>query len=113
MPAPAATTSPPVPPSAPANGGSGIARLLDDPPPALAEYVALVRELGLYPGSPLLARRLLRPQDRLVCCELHPEDYADAARQLRPRPAGGGASARCVGGAGRAAAAARSGAAWC
>ena len=53
----------------------GIGRLLDDPPPALAGYVALVRDLGLYPGSPLLARRLLRPQDRLVCCELHPEDY--------------------------------------
>ncbi len=52
----------------------GIARLLADPPPALADYVRLVERLGLYPGSPAIARALLRPQDRLVCCELHPED---------------------------------------
>jgi len=55
---------------------AGIVRLLDDPPPALAEYVGLVQSLGLYPGSPAIARALLRPQDRLVCCELHPEDAA-------------------------------------
>lgn len=52
----------------------GIGHLLDDPPPELADYVGLVRDLGLYPGSPAIARALLRPQDRLVCCELHPED---------------------------------------
>ncbi len=62
----------------------GIARLLDDPPPPLADYLGLVRVIGLYPGSPALARRLLRPQDRLVCCELHPEEYA----ALRARFAG-------------------------
>lgn len=28
-------------------------------------------EPGLYPGSPVLAQRLLRPQDRAVFCELH------------------------------------------
>ena len=60
----------------------GIARLLDDPPPSLAEYVALVRECGLYPGSPMIARHLLRPQDRLVCCELHPEDHAVLRRNF-------------------------------
>lgn len=54
---------------------SGIFRLLDDPPAPLADYVGLVRELGLYPGSPAIARALLRPQDRLVCCELHPDDF--------------------------------------
>lgn len=58
----------------------GIARLLDDPPPPLADYVGLVRDLGLYPGSPAVARRLLRPQDRLVCCELHPDDYETLRR---------------------------------
>lgn len=52
----------------------GIFRLLDNPPAALADYVELVRALGLYPGSPAIARALLRPQDRLACCELHPED---------------------------------------
>jgi 23S rRNA (adenine2030-N6)-methyltransferase len=55
---------------------AGIGRLLDNPPPPLSDYVGLVRDLGLYPGSPALARALLRPQDRLVCCELHPEDVA-------------------------------------
>lgn len=64
----------------------GIARLLEDPPAPLAEYVGLVRGLGLYPGSPALARALLRPQDRLVCCELHPDDFA----ALRSRFAGDG-----------------------
>src|SRR5437588_10832690 len=29
-------------------------------------------ELRAYPGSPLIARALLRPQDRLVACELEP-----------------------------------------
>ena len=58
----------------------GIMRLLDDPPEPLADYVGLVRELGLYPGSPALASALLRPQDRLVCCELHPDDAARLRR---------------------------------
>jgi 23S rRNA (adenine2030-N6)-methyltransferase len=44
-----------------------------------APYVELVRALNpgglaLYPGSPLLVRRLMRPQDRLSAIELHPED---------------------------------------
>ncbi len=60
----------------------GIARLLDDPPPPLANYVGLVRELGLYPGSPMIARHLLRAQDRLVCCELHPDDHAELRKNF-------------------------------
>ena len=51
----------------------GIGRLLDDTPTALADYVGLVRD-DLYPGSPALVRALLRPEDRLACCELHPAD---------------------------------------
>ncbi|MEO6396760.1 MAG: 23S rRNA (adenine(2030)-N(6))-methyltransferase RlmJ [Devosia sp.] len=35
--------------------------------------------LARYPGSPLIARRLFRPQDRLSALELHPADY----RKLR------------------------------
>ncbi|MGF1501450.1 MAG: 23S rRNA (adenine(2030)-N(6))-methyltransferase RlmJ [Paracoccaceae bacterium] len=31
--------------------------------------------LAAYPGSPLLARCLLRPQDRLILCELHPGEH--------------------------------------
>jgi 23S rRNA (adenine2030-N6)-methyltransferase len=60
----------------------GIARLTENPPPELADYVALVRACGLYPGSPVLIRALLRPQDRLICCERHPEEYAALKRAL-------------------------------
>jgi 23S rRNA (adenine2030-N6)-methyltransferase len=35
--------------------------------------------LARYPGSPLVARKLFRPQDRLSALELHPADY----RKLR------------------------------
>jgi 23S rRNA (adenine2030-N6)-methyltransferase len=56
---------------------AGIDLLLQEPPQPLADYVGLVRQLGLYPGSPALIRALLRPDDRLVCCELHPEDAAE------------------------------------
>jgi 23S rRNA (adenine2030-N6)-methyltransferase len=59
----------------------GIGRLLDDTPEPLAGYVGLVRELGQYPGSPSLVGALLRPADRLVCCELH----LQAAAALRCR----------------------------
>jgi 23S rRNA (adenine2030-N6)-methyltransferase len=55
---------------------NGILRLLAAPRPALFNYLDLVRTLSLYPGSPNLIRALLRPEDRLVCCELHPEDAA-------------------------------------
>jgi 23S rRNA (adenine2030-N6)-methyltransferase len=61
----------------------GIARLLSANLPAdaaalLQPYLDIVRafnetaELRSYPGSPLIARAMLRPQDRLVACELEP-----------------------------------------
>lgn len=62
----------------------GIARILGDPPAPLADYAGLVEQLGLYPGSPLLVRALLREGDRLACCELHPDDTA-ALRRLFAR----------------------------
>jgi 23S rRNA (adenine2030-N6)-methyltransferase len=62
---------------------AGIGRLLGNPPPELADYLGLVASLGLYPGSPRLLRALLRPQDRLVCCELHPEDVVALRRAFR------------------------------
>jgi 23S rRNA (adenine2030-N6)-methyltransferase len=49
----------------------------------LADYLALVRTLGLYPGSPELIRSLLRHDDRLACCELHPEEFASLRRLFR------------------------------
>jgi 23S rRNA (adenine2030-N6)-methyltransferase len=58
----------------------GIGRVLAARDPALAEYTALVEALGVYPGSPAIAAALLRPQDRMVACELHPEDAATLRR---------------------------------
>jgi 23S rRNA (adenine2030-N6)-methyltransferase len=57
-------------------------------PPALADYVALVRmfneragalagQLRYYPGSPWIAKMLLRPQDRAALVEIRGDD-ADA-----------------------------------
>ncbi len=65
---------------------AGIDLLLDDPPEALADYVGLVRQLGLYPGSPALIRALLRADDRLACCELHPQDAAALRRHFAHDP---------------------------
>ncbi len=66
----------------------GIARLLDLPPEEtpLGTYLDLVRGAGAdrYPGSPWLAARLLRPQDRLIAIEKHPEDFAALRAMLAP-----------------------------
>jgi 23S rRNA (adenine2030-N6)-methyltransferase len=65
---------------------SGIARLLplDSVPGVLEPYRDVVRGFGAdaYPGSPLIAAKLLRAQDRLVAIEKHPEDYAALAAAL-------------------------------
>jgi 23S rRNA (adenine2030-N6)-methyltransferase len=71
----------------------GIQRLLngalDDKALALlAPYLDVVASLNApgklarYPGSPLLIRTLLRPQDRLVACELEPTAAAALAHNL-------------------------------
>lgn len=65
----------------------GIGRLLKAPltgdagdlvAPYLAAMAAQNPDGGnrFYPGSPLIARHMLRPQDRLFALELHPEDAA-------------------------------------
>jgi 23S rRNA (adenine2030-N6)-methyltransferase len=66
---------------------TGIARIIqarfsDNALPLLKPYLDIIRafnppgELKAYPGSPLIARALLRPQDRLTACEV-----ADGARK--------------------------------
>jgi 23S rRNA (adenine2030-N6)-methyltransferase len=49
--------------------------------PAATE--ARVDNLAAYPGSPLIARALLRPQDRLVACEIEPDARAALIDALR------------------------------
>ena len=54
----------------------------------LAPFLDIVRSenpqgsLAFYPGSPLIARRLLRAGDRLIASELHSEDCAALGRRF-------------------------------
>jgi 23S rRNA (adenine2030-N6)-methyltransferase len=63
---------------------TGIARLMqarfsETVLPLVTPYLDIVRafnpqrDLEAYPGSPLIARALLRPQDRLTACEVEPK----------------------------------------
>lgn len=64
----------------------GIARIWrrDDAPEFIHDYFSAIRavnpqrpdDLRYYPGSPVLARELSRPQDRMVLIERHPTDHA-------------------------------------
>jgi 23S rRNA (adenine2030-N6)-methyltransferase len=62
------------------------------PPPLVARYLEIVAgfnppgRLALYPGSPAIAARLLRPADRLALVELHPEDAAALRAQAGRDP---------------------------
>jgi 23S rRNA (adenine2030-N6)-methyltransferase len=71
----------------------GIARLLAAPIDGearalLAPYLDAVAalnpggELAVYPGSPVLARALMRSQDRLIACEIEPNAAAALAHTL-------------------------------
>jgi 23S rRNA (adenine2030-N6)-methyltransferase len=62
---------------------TGIARIMqarfsETTAPLIKPYLDIVRafnprrDVDAYPGSPLIARALLRPQDRLVACEVEP-----------------------------------------
>jgi 23S rRNA (adenine2030-N6)-methyltransferase len=64
----------------------GILRLWqqDSAPEAVQPYLAVVRSVNplkysaeprYYPGSPLIVRHFLRPQDRMILSELHPADF--------------------------------------
>ncbi len=85
--------------SAEANRGGewhdGIERLLAVPAPAaslLAPYLEVIGalnergDLKVYPGSPALARAWLRPQDKLIACELEPKAARALAGHLRSDP---------------------------
>jgi 23S rRNA (adenine2030-N6)-methyltransferase len=70
----------------------GILRVARADPPAARAYLDLVRgfdpsgEMRFYPGSPEIVRRMLRPQDRLVACELHPADVETLRIAMRHDP---------------------------
>lgn len=66
----------------------GIGRIPEaaDLPEDFRLYQALIAKdltQGHYPGSPVQIARMLRPQDRLVANELHPEDHETLRRNMR------------------------------
>jgi 23S rRNA (adenine2030-N6)-methyltransferase len=66
----------------------GVARVADAGLSSAPGYSALIEALnpsGLttYPGSPEIVRRLLRETDRLVACELHPQDVETLKARYR------------------------------
>lgn len=69
-----------------ATGGIERVRGLGDGPEALRLYLDVVRSCGeaRYPGSPLIAAKLLRPEDRLVAIEKHPDDARALKIALAP-----------------------------
>lgn len=70
---------------------NGIGLLWDrqDLPEPLSVYLNLVKRcntgegLKHYPGSPWLAKHLLREQDRLQLCELHPRDFPALGKMFK------------------------------
>ena len=75
---------------------SGIMNLLASPAiPAMADYYDVLKQQNpfwdkgsaegfrVYPGSPLFIYHMLRPQDKVIACELHPDD-AQALRLHAP-----------------------------
>lgn len=69
---------------------AGVGRLLGRLPEGYP-YVALVSQVradhgpDAYPGSPLVAARMLRPADRIDLAELHPAEHAALATAMEGR----------------------------
>lgn len=67
---------------------SGILRLLQQPIPAMEDYLKIARDpvaTQQYPGSAALVNELLRPQDRSWLFELHPQAFAELERNCARR----------------------------
>lgn len=81
-----ASTAPLVPAHAGIQGGSSTERSADSGLRGNDQIASASpgseHALTTYPGSPALARALLRPQDRLIACELEPKAYALLAHNL-------------------------------
>src|ERR1700710_1579994 len=73
---------------------TGIARVMqarfsEKAMPLVTPYLGIIRafnpkaDLKAYPGSPLIARAMLRPQDRLTACEIEPNAHKQLVGALR------------------------------
>ena len=74
--------------------GTAGAKVADAFAPALQNYVDMVRSFNtgasikVYPGSPFIIQRLLRPQDKLKLFEMHPVDLNALAGNVAQLKAG-------------------------
>lgn len=66
------------------NGIGKLLQALDHTPKSLKIFLSVINSVGqnFYPGSPFIINKLLRSQDRLIACELHPADYLDLKKLL-------------------------------
>lgn len=66
-------------------GGIGKFVEIENPPEDLNLYLRAVSKdmgKGFYPGSPMIAARMLRTGDRLIANELHPEDFVTLKKNM-------------------------------
>jgi 23S rRNA (adenine2030-N6)-methyltransferase len=70
---------------------AGIAQLIAGQAPPVMEPLRRVvaarnpgPDVSVYPGSPVIMSDLMRPQDRLVACELRSDDHARLQESLAP-----------------------------
>ena len=69
--------------------GVELIRQSTDQPDLIKDYLGIVqacnegKALDYYPGSPMIARKLVRPQDQMVLTELNETDYALLKRGFR------------------------------
>ena|SRR3990167_712208 len=64
---------------------NGIQKIIhqNNPPPLIKQYLNCIHQINetpssslkFYPGSPMIAHSLLRKNDRIIACELHPQEY--------------------------------------
>lgn len=78
---------------------NGIERVIHHPnPPSIVKrYLHFVHEMNnellkakfaslrYYPGSTTIAQKMLRPQDHMIACELHPEEHQQLRQQFAGR----------------------------
>ncbi|MEY9326236.1 23S rRNA (adenine(2030)-N(6))-methyltransferase RlmJ [Sinorhizobium fredii] len=66
----------------------GVEKIYDVGIPSCQRYFDIIKsinpgKLRHYPGSPEISRHMLRPTDRLIACELHPDDYLELEDRYR------------------------------